>query len=136
DLAMNEALDKKGLVTPNEVKRARDLATELEERIKIEEQRLKVMTDAIKGQIALAEQNVERLRAIERFQKQRLASMKVPAGEGGQLLSLGNGQTQLEQGQWVLAGQTLATVAQPGRLKAVLRVPETQAKDIVVGQKA
>ena len=61
--------------------------------------------------------------------------MKVPAGEGGQLLSLGTGQQELQLGQWVLAGQTLATVAQPGKLKAVLRVPETQAKDVSLGQK-
>ena len=61
--------------------------------------------------------------------------MKVPAGEAGQLLSLGNGQQELQLGQWVLAGQTLATVAQPGKLKAVLRVPETQAKDVSMGQK-
>jgi multidrug efflux pump subunit AcrA (membrane-fusion protein) len=61
--------------------------------------------------------------------------MKVPAGEAGQLLSLGNGQQELQLGQWVLAGQTLATVAQPGKLKAVRRVPETQAKDVSLGQK-
>src|SRR5213075_1625326 len=43
---------------------------------------------------------------------------------------------QLELGQWVNPGMELARVAQPGRLKAVLRVPETQAKDIAIGQKA
>jgi len=61
--------------------------------------------------------------------------MKVPAGDSGQLLSLGTGQQELQLGQWILAGQTLATVAQPGKLKAVLRVPETQAKDVALGQK-
>jgi HlyD family secretion protein len=50
-------------------------------------------------------------------------------------LSLGTGQQELQLGQWILAGQTLATVAQPGKLKAVLRVPETQAKDVALGQK-
>jgi multidrug resistance efflux pump len=136
DAAVMEALDKKKLASENELTKAQDLAKELKERIAIEEQRLKVQTDAIKGQLALAAQNVEKLRAIQKFQEERVASMRVPAGEGGQLLSLGNGQQQLELGQWVLAGQTLATIAQPGRLKAVLRVPETQAKDIMVGQKA
>jgi HlyD family secretion protein len=57
--------------------------------------------------------------------------MRVPAGLDGVLQALG-----LELGQWVVPGQNLATVAQPGRLKAVLRVPETQAKDVAVGQKA
>jgi HlyD family secretion protein len=60
--------------------------------------------------------------------------MRVLAGAGGQLQTLGN--PQLEVGQWVNPGLELARIAQPGRLKAVLRVPETQAKDIVVGQKA
>ena len=78
------------MASDNEVQKARDLAKELEERIKIEEQRLKVQTDAISGQLALAGQNVGRLRAIVAFQEQKLASMKVLAGEGGQLLMLGN----------------------------------------------
>ena len=79
--------------------------------------------------------SIDRLSDILKFQQERVASMKVPAGEAGQLLSLGNGQQELQLGQWVLAGQTLATVAQPGKLKAVLRVPETQAKDVSMGQK-
>ena len=58
--------------------------------------------------------------------------MHVVAGETGQLQMLGN--PQLEVGQWVNPGLELARIAQPGRLKAVLRVPETQAKDVVQGQ--
>jgi len=58
-----------------------------------------------------------------------VASMKVTTPEGGVLQTL-----PLELGQWVVPGQVLATVAQPGRLKAVLRVPETQARDVVIGQ--
>ena len=42
----------------------------------------------------------------------------------------------MQVGQWVNAGQTLARVVEPGRLKAVLRIPETQAKDVVIGQAA
>ena len=41
-----------------------------------------------------------------------------------------------DAGQWVMSGTTLAKVVQPGRLKAVLRVPETQAKDVTIGLKA
>ncbi len=100
-----------------------------------EQQRLKVNTEAIESQLRLARENIDRLNAILKFQMDRVASMKVPAGDSGQLLSLGNGQTELQLGQWILAGQTLATVAQPGKLKAVLRVPETQAKDVALGQK-
>jgi multidrug efflux pump subunit AcrA (membrane-fusion protein) len=131
DAEVMAALDKRQLSSANEVARARELASEFDARIKIEEQRLAVMQSAATEQVRLAKANLDRLRAIERFQAERVASMKVTAGEDGVLQSL-NG----ELGQWVLAGATLATVAQPGRLKAVLRVPETQAPDVVLGQKA
>jgi HlyD family secretion protein len=131
DAEVFAALDKRGLSSTNEVARAKELATELEGRIKIEEQRLAVMQTAATEQVRLAKQNLERQRAIERFQATRVASMKVTAGEEGVLQTLTG-----ELGQWVLAGTVIATVAQPGRLKAVLRVPETLAPDIVLGQVA
>jgi RND family efflux transporter MFP subunit len=87
------------------------------------------MDGAMARQIALQRSEVERARAIAEFQRARVASMSVRAPEDGVLQTL-----PLELGQWVVPGQVLATVAQPGRLKAVLRVPETQARDIVVGQ--
>jgi multidrug efflux pump subunit AcrA (membrane-fusion protein) len=71
------------------------------------------------------------MRAIVEFQRRRLASMQVRAGAPGVLQDL-----PLEEGQWVLSGQTLARVVQPERLKAVLRVPEVQARDVVLGQPA
>jgi len=123
------------LASPNEVARATEAMDEGDKRLRSLEQQLKVQTDAISEQLRLARANIDRLSDILKFQQERVASMKVPAGEGGQLLSLGNGQQELQLGQWVLAGQTLATVAQPGKLKAVLRVPETQAKDVSLGQK-
>ena len=63
------------------------------------------------------------------FRQDRIAALRVPAGIDGQLQRL-----DLELGQWVNSGQELARVAQPGRFKAVLRVPETQAPDVAVGQ--
>ncbi|HEY7567525.1 MAG TPA: HlyD family efflux transporter periplasmic adaptor subunit [Gemmatimonadaceae bacterium] len=131
DAEVFAALDKRGLSSANEVARAKELANELEGRIKIEEQRLAVMQSAATEQVRLAKQNLDRQRAIERFQATRVASMKVTAGEDGVLQTLTG-----ELGQWVLAGTVIATVAQPGRLKAVLRVPETLAPDVVPGQRA
>lgn len=130
-----KALDEKKLASAQEVARARDVMDEAEKRLRVEEQRLKVSTDAIDQQLKLARANIDRLNAILHFQQERVASMKVLAGDSGQLLSLGTGQQELQLGQWVLAGATLATVAQPGKLKAVLKVPETQAKDVALGQK-
>ncbi len=135
DFMTFQALDEKKLASSQEVARAKDVMEETQNRLRIEEQRLKVSTESIDQQLKLARANIDRLNAILKFQQERVASMKVPAGESGQLLSLGNGQQELQFGQWVLAGQTLATVAQPGKLKAVLRVPETQAKDVAIGQK-
>jgi multidrug resistance efflux pump len=123
------ALDQKGLSSKNEVTGARERMEELEARMKIERERLRVMTSATSRQIALQEAQVGRLRAISQFQENRVGSMVVTAGAPGVLQEMA-----LEPGQWVLPGQQLARVAQPGRLKAVLRVPETQAKDVVIGQ--
>ena len=125
-----EALDKKQLAGANELKQARDLVSELEKRLQIERRKLELQNNAIGEQISKAEANVERLRAVSRFRQERLASLRVPAGLDGVLTVL-----NLELGQWVNPGQELARVAQPGRFKAVLRVPDTQAKDVVVGQK-
>lgn len=129
DAAVYEGLDAKGLSSKNEVQRARESAAELETRLKLEQQRLDVISSAMSEQLEKAKANVERLRAIARFQGERVASMKVLAGQDGVLQSL-----NWELGQWVNPGQELARVAQPGKLKAVLRVPETQVKDVALGQ--
>ena len=123
-------LDQKGLSSQGEVANASDRLTELETRRKIEQQRLELVTAAVRDQYERARRNVERLRGIAQFQRDRVAAMQVKAGEDGVLQEL-----PLELGQWVVPGQVLARVAQPGRLKAVLRVPETQAKDVTSGQK-
>jgi len=124
-----DALGKKGLASVNEMQNARDKASSLSFRRDIEQRRLALAGSTIGQQLALEEANVERMRAVAQFQRERLASMRVTAGEPGVLQSM-----DLDYGQWVLPGQVLARVAQPGRLKAVLRVPETQAKDVAVGQ--
>jgi multidrug efflux pump subunit AcrA (membrane-fusion protein) len=127
--AATEELAKKQLATEMELQRARDQVAELSTRIEAEEQRLKLMGGSQREQLMLAERQTERLRAISQFQKERIASMRVTAGAPGVLQDL-----PLELGQWVTPGLVLAKVAQPGRLKAVLRVPETQAKDVTIGQ--
>ena len=129
-----DSLDKKKLSSPNEVAAAHDQVTELKRRLDLERQRYTDMQASQKQQLDLQQQQIDGLKQILQEQKNRVASMRVTAGESGQLLSLGN--PQLELGQWVNSGIELARVAQPGRLKAVLRVPETQAKDVAVGQRA
>lgn len=125
-----EVLDRKGMSSANEVAAARDKARELAERRQLEQQRLALSRDAVGRQLALEAANVERLRAVARFMRDRVAAMQVTAGEPGVLQAM-----DLDLGQWVTPGQVLARVAQPGRLKALLRVPETQARDVAVGQR-
>jgi multidrug efflux pump subunit AcrA (membrane-fusion protein) len=125
-----ETLDKKGMSSAMEVARARDRAREFAERRQLEQQRLAIARANLGRQLALEQANVERLRGVARFMRERVEAMRVVAGEQGVLQAM-----DLDYGQWVVPGQVLARVAQPGRLKAVLRVPETQAKDVAVGQR-
>lgn len=124
-------LDKKGLMSAQEVGNAHDEAVESETRFEVETKKLQELSNAVDEQVALQKEQVERLRAIAQYQRKRVGSMEVRAGAEGMLQDM-----DLQPGQWVQPGTLLAKVAQPGRLKAVLRIPETQAKDVQIGQVA
>lgn len=121
----------KDLASRNEIQAAEDLLNELRERLELEEQQLATLEGSIEDQLALQRAQIERMRAIKEFNDSRVESMRVTAGEAGVLTEL-----PLELGQWVVPGERLARVAQPGELMAVLRVPATQAPDVVQGQEA
>jgi len=133
--AVFQSLSEKKLSSQNELDKAKETAEDLESRLKYEQDRLKITQQSAQEQIRLQQAQVDRMRAIAKFQSEREASMLVRAPSDGVLQELGSAANgQLELGQYVNAGQTLARIAQPGRLKAVLRVPETQAKDVATGQ--
>lgn len=136
NLAVQEGLDQKALASKSEIAAARDRVRELTKREGLEKQRMDEMIATEKEQLSLNLEQINRLTSIVREQVNRVNSMHVRAGETGVLLSLGPAGVGLELGQWVNPGMELARVAQPGRLKAVIRVPETQARDIVLGQRA
>ncbi|MGW8264934.1 MAG: efflux RND transporter periplasmic adaptor subunit [Longimicrobiales bacterium] len=117
------------LVAQAELDRSRELADELETRLTLEQERLDVLENSVDEQITAQQTQVERLRAIVQFNTERLASLEVTAGVDGVLAEL-----PVQEGEWVQAGGTLARVVQPGRLKAEIRIPQTQAQDITVGQ--
>lgn len=129
--AVQDSLSKKQLASVNDVAQARDAMSEMKQRLDLEQARLQDMQSSEATQIKLQEDQIESLRKILGEQKRRVASMTVTSPEGGQLQSLGN--PPLELGQYINAGTLIARVVQPGRLKAVLRVPENQAKDVVQG---
>lgn len=130
-LKANEELAEGGLVPSLELSRLRDRAAEFEVRLDVERKRLELFAGTIEAQLEVQRQQVTRLRAIAEFQRNQIASMTVRAGSAGVLQEL-----SLEVGQWVMPGMSLAVVVQPGRLKAVVRIPETQAKDVVLNQRA
>jgi len=126
-----QELVQKQLISTMEASRAMDRVEEMETRYRVEEERLQVMVGASDSQLALQKAQVGRLNAVTEFQRSRVRSMKVLAGAHGILQEL-----PLEVGQWAQSGATLARLVEPGKLKAVLRIPETQAKDISIGQPA
>jgi HlyD family secretion protein len=134
NMAMYDSLAKagKGLASKFELDGARDALDEMKTRLDVEIQRGEEMKRSATEQLQLGQQNVEYAKSILDEQINRQASMVVRAPEAGVLQTLGN--PQLQYGQYVQQGAELARIAQPGRLKAVLRVPDTQARDVAVGQ--
>jgi multidrug efflux pump subunit AcrA (membrane-fusion protein) len=130
-VANNEELFEKGLTSEFALENSRDRAEELAIRVDLERRRLDVMNEAVESQIGAQKAQVERLRSIAEFRQGLVESMEVVAGVSGVLADL-----PLENGQWVISGEILARVVQPGRLKAELRIPETQARDVAIGQVA
>ncbi|HTR97111.1 MAG TPA: HlyD family efflux transporter periplasmic adaptor subunit [Candidatus Acidoferrales bacterium] len=124
-----ERLASAGLTAGMDSARAEDHVEEARTRYDSEKRRLEVLADALRAQLELRRAELDRLRAIARFQLDRVASMTVRAGADGVVQSL-----PLEPGQWVNPGQELARVAGQERLKAVVRVPESDARDVSLGQ--
>jgi HlyD family secretion protein len=124
-------LAAKGLIARNEAERAKDQVDEARTRLDIEKQRLQLARGTVDAQLEQQAGQVERLRGIVAFRRQQLESMDVRATSSGVLQRL-----DLEIGQYVNPGIELARVVEPGRLKAVLRIPESQMRDVVMGQTA
>ena len=127
----NAIRDLQGVVSDIELKQQLDRAEELERRTAIEEQKLGVMQGSLRDQVHAQEAQIERLKAVVAFRQKQVESMKVKAIDEGVLSEL-----PLELGQWVTPGALLAKVVKPERLKAIVRVPETQARDVALQQKA
>lgn len=127
----NRELAEKGLISRMELQRSEDRAEELAARLRVEEQRLRFLAESMQAQMAAQQSQIDRLRGLADFQRGYVESMRVLAGTDGVLREL-----PLQEGQWVTPGSPLAVIVRPGRLKAQLRIPETQARDLVVGQPA
>ncbi|MEN6601350.1 MAG: HlyD family efflux transporter periplasmic adaptor subunit [Bryobacteraceae bacterium] len=126
----DEALGKLGLLASLQTKISVSAAEELAHRHQMEKKRLSIGVESVDAQLAVQRAEVDKLRALHILKRSQLEALKVRAGAAGVLQEL-----PVEVGQRVTAGTILAKVAQPERLKAELKIAETQAKDIQLGQR-
>jgi HlyD family secretion protein len=127
----DELLAKEGLIPDIDLKLSTGTAEELANRDSIEKKRLAIQSESIEAQLAVQRAQVDKLKALSELKRSQVEALHVRAGADGVLQEL-----PVEVGQRVPAGTILAKVAQPERLKAELKIAETQAKDIQIGQKA
>ncbi len=125
----SEGLVDKDLISAIEAGRRRDRAVEMDARFQSELQREELYASTADQKRSLQQVQVARLEEIADFHQARVDSMTVLAGASGTLQ-----HTELEVGQWVQPGELLAKVAESGRLKAILEIPETLARDVARGQ--
>jgi HlyD family secretion protein len=123
-----ERLRKEGLQSDLDVLRARVKNEEVNGRMAAEEARMKLFENRA-GQVGPARARLEQAKALYALKREQVASLKVRAGMAGILQ-----QVPLQVGQQLAPGANLAKVAKPMPLKAELKVSETQAKDILIGQ--
>lgn len=124
-------LAKLGVISELSQKVSSEKAAELGTRNEIEQQRLENTNEVLKAQLQAKAAEVEEFRALAQLKQSQLDGLRVRAGINGVLQ-----EQTLKVGQYVTPGTTLAKVVQPQRLKAELKIAETQAKDIQLGQPA
>jgi HlyD family secretion protein len=127
----DETLSKDGLVSDINLKISKSRAEEQGTHLQLEQRRLEISEEAVKAQLAVQEARLEQLRGLAGLKRRQLEALKVKAGIDGVLQQL-----PVEVGQQIATGAILAKVTVPGKLKAELRIPETQAKDIMIDQPA
>jgi len=127
----NALLAKDGLYPDVDLKLSQVTAEELSNRYALEQKRLDISSEFIEAQLAVQKTTVEQLRAVYQLKRSQVDSLHVRAGVDGVLQQL-----PIQVGQRVTPGTNLARVADPTRLKAEIKITETQAKDIQIGQPA
>lgn len=124
-------LAKQGLIADLTLQLSKLAADELAQRNAIEKERLTKNAEAVQAQLSVQRARVEQRRTMARLRREQVRQLQVRAGLAGVLQ-----QVPVEVGQRVTPGTNLARVAQPDHLKAVIRVAETQIRDVQLGQLA
>ena len=124
-------LAKEGLVSSLTAKLSLVRSDNLGVRDEIEQKRLTATRDSSQSRFAVQQSEVTRLRALVELRRSQVNQLRVRAGMTGMLQ-----EVKVEVGSQVGTGTPLARVADQGHLKAQLKIPETQAKDVMIGQTA
>lgn len=127
---VNDSLGKQGLKSQLEVQLSKIAAEDTESRVALEIKRLASNREEAKAKLSAEDEKVRQLKDAVELKRHQLDALKVRAGIDGELQTV-----EVQVGQQVTLGQNLARVANPRRLKAELKIAETQVKDIQLGQK-
>ena len=127
----DQELSARGFIALHDLEMTRDKAKELAGRLSFERRRLRAHKRGMAAQLEAKSSQLQHMVSLVEFRRREVESLRVRAGVDGILQELG-----LQPGQAVTLGAPLAKVARPDRLQAEVRVPETQVKDVRVGQKA
>jgi HlyD family secretion protein len=128
-LDTDEVLGKQGLVPDLLLKISRMHVLDLNNRLKVEQQRLAVTAKSVKAQINAQESRISQLQALAKLKRDQASNLKVRAGTSGVLQ-----EVSVQVGQQLAPGANIARVADPASLKAELKIAETQIKDVALGQ--
>jgi multidrug efflux pump subunit AcrA (membrane-fusion protein) len=127
----DKALYDLGVISGMAYKNSKSKSDELTTRNNIEGERLDINQKAIESQLAQQQAKVDQMRVLAELKQKQLDALKVRSGIEGVLVDL-----PLQVGQHVTPGTMLAKVIQPDHLIAELKVAETQARDVQIGQPA
>jgi HlyD family secretion protein len=129
--ASDKELYRLGVISGLAYKASSGKADELKTRHDLEKERLTINQQSIQSQVAVQEAKVDQMRALAELKQKQLDALRVRAGINGVLVDL-----PVQVGQHVLPGAMIAKVVQPDHLMAELKVPETQARDVQIGEPA
>jgi HlyD family secretion protein len=127
---LEQRLGDQGLTSEINLKTTKAIADELLNRSSIEKKKVEISGESIEAQLAVQRVAIQKLSAAWQLKKAQVEQLIVRAGAQGVLQQL-----PVEVGQRLVPGTVLAKIAQPSKLKAELKIPETQAKDVILGQK-
>src|SRR5690606_362106 len=117
------------IISAIELKRSELTAEQLKVRLDVEQERSVTLQKAVEAQLRAERARIEQLKNMLALRESQVEALKVRAGMAGVLQAL-----SVEEGQQLTIGANIARIARPDELMAELRIAETQAKDVQLGQ--